>query len=129
MDEFIRKATSKTPEIKSEIKTGTISIKGMSIPEDGRTFFTPFIKWLFNFVNTTDKTILIEVELEYFNTSTSNILLDIFKHLSIIHEDDKKDIKITWIYEEDDLEIKEVGEDYQIMVGDIVTLRSKPILK
>ena len=39
-----------------------------------------------------------------------------------------KDVQITWIYEEDDVDMKEVGEDYQIMVGDIIQLQSKSIL-
>lgn len=128
MDEFITSATPKTPEIKGEIETGTISIKGICIPEDARDFFSPFRNWLLDFIKKTDKEILVEVDLEYFNTSTSNILLDVFKHLYRTHESEKNKVQITWIYEEEDLDMKEVGEDYQIMIGNIITLKSRSIL-
>ncbi|MFT4600838.1 MAG: hypothetical protein ACI857_001015 [Arenicella sp.] len=128
MEEFITISTPKTPEIKGKIENGSISIKGICIPEDARGFFSPFRNWLLDFTNTTDKEINLEVDLEYFNTSTSNILLDVFKHLNRAKESDSKEVKITWIYEEDDEEMKEVGEDYQLMIGDIITLQSKSIL-
>lgn len=126
MNDYKIESTVKTPEILGTYDPGTISIKGKCIPEDAREFFSPFRNWLMEFTDAANSVINVEVDLEYFNTSTSNILLDVFKHLSRVNE--SKDVRITWIYEEDDLDMQEVGEDYKLMVGDIMTLQSKEII-
>jgi hypothetical protein len=126
MNEYRIDATHKTPEINGNIEKGELFIKGKCIPEDARDFFLPFRNWLLEFVNTQADRIAVTVDLEYFNTSTSSIILDVFKHLRQTSE--KKDVAITWIYEEDDLEMEEVGEDYKLMIGDIIKLESKPYM-
>ena len=125
MNDFRIDATVKTPEILGTFESSSISIKGKCIPEDSREFFSSFRNWLLEFTETTTDPINVEVDLEYFNTSTSNILLDIFKHLSRVGQ--SKKVSIVWVYEEDDLDMQEVGEDYKLMVGDLLTLRSKEI--
>jgi hypothetical protein len=53
----------------------------------------------------------MEVNLDYFNTSVSKQLLDLFKTI-----DNKKDIltvNVKWLYEEGDDEMLESGEIYQ----------------
>lgn len=125
MKEFKTQATTKTPAINGNIDKGEFSIKGKCIPEDARGFFVPFRDWLMDFTESTKESINVEIDLEYFNTSTSSILLDIFKHLDKTNK--SKEVKVTWIYEEDDIEMEEVGEDYKIIVGDIITLQSKEV--
>ena len=127
MNEFTQEATHKTPEIKGNIQEGKLAIKGKSIPEDARDFYLPFRNWLLSFVKTEAERIEVDVDLEYFNTSSSSILLDVFKHLRKTSE--QKPVAITWIYEEDDMEMEEVGQDYKLMIGDIITLESKPYLE
>ena len=125
-NEFAIEATHKTPEIKGNIEAGKLSIKGKSIPEDARDFYLPFRDWLLDFVKTEAQRIEVDVDLEYFNTSSSSIFLDVFKHLRKTSED--KPVAITWIFEEEDMEMEEVGEDYKLMIGDIITLKSKPYM-
>lgn len=127
MNEFDVAATHKTPEIKGNIEAGKLAIKGKSIPEDARDFYLPFRNWLLEFVKTEAERIEVDVDLEYFNTSSSSIILDVFKHLRKTSE--VKQVAIKWIYEEDDMEMEEVGEDYKLMIGDIITLESKPFME
>ena len=117
------KATHKTPEIKGDMSAASFSIRGKSIPEDAREFFTPFKDWFIQTIESKPSRITAEIDLEYFNTSTSIILLDIFKKLNAIQ--DKTEIKVTWYYEEDDIEMEEVGQDYQFIIGDILELKGK----
>jgi len=51
------------------------------------------------------------LKLEYFNTSTSVVLLDMFKILSKI-----AGARVDWYYESDDVEMEEVGKDYANMI-------------
>jgi hypothetical protein len=81
MKEFKREGTTKTPEIIGDIEKAEFSIKGKCIPEDARNFFVPFRDWLLDFTESAEEPINVKFDLEYFNTSTSSILLDILKHL------------------------------------------------
>ncbi|MDC0584404.1 DUF1987 domain-containing protein [Bacteroidales bacterium] len=89
------------PEIK--LSNGHASFEGNIIPEDARKFFAPILEWF----NTYDSnTIKLECTLFYINTSSTACLYDIFKSLN------NKNIKtnLKWCYEEDDLDMKEMGE-------------------
>ncbi|MBD3637225.1 MAG: DUF1987 domain-containing protein [Crocinitomicaceae bacterium] len=123
MEELIVKATHKTPEIKGDLENGQFTIKGVCIPEDARDFFVPFKDWLLELMHSDTGKIQAELHLEYFNTSTSSILLDIFKQLNKLT--DEKEISITWSFDEDDLEMEEVGMDYQLILGENFKLNRK----
>lgn len=125
MNEFNLESTHKTPQINGNIAEGKIEIIGKCIPEDARDFFLPFRNWLLEFTKSAANKIDVVVDLEYFNTSTSSIILDVFKHLSKVNEN--KDVHITWVHEEDDIDMQEVGEDYKLMIGDIISLEPKKV--
>lgn len=109
--------TPKTPYLLLDPKTKTIIIKGRSIPENSVQFYTPVFNALNNWIaeKTKDK-ITVSVQLEYFNTSSSKCVLDIFKKLQELHKLGAQ-VDITWIYEKDDEDMMEAGQDYQTIVG------------
>lgn len=117
--------TEKSPEIYGDMVEGTVRIEGVSIPENSKEFYESFYRWIVEFLTFDHEKIVFNVDLQYFNTSTSIILLDIFKKLSVFKKD--AEVEINWFYEEDDLDILESGEDYQMMVGDILKLRPKKV--
>jgi len=88
--------------------TGQIKISGRALPEDAVSFFKPVVEWLMKF---TSENIEIEINLDYFNTSVSKILLDIFKIIE--NNEENKNIEVRWLYEEGDEEMLESGEIYQ----------------
>ena len=57
----------------------------------------------------------VNVQLEYFNTSSSKCILDVFKKLEAIHKS-KHEVIINWYYEEDDEDMLEAGEDYESII-------------
>ncbi|MGP1362589.1 MAG: SiaC family regulatory phosphoprotein, partial [Bacteroides sp.] len=59
---------------------------------------------------------LVEMRLEYFNTSSSKCILDIFKRLGLIHELPGKKVEIKWYYYADDEDMYESGNDYSSIV-------------
>ncbi|PKP22962.1 MAG: nuclear pore complex subunit [Bacteroidetes bacterium HGW-Bacteroidetes-21] len=107
--------TPKTPMVKFEAETGKIEIKGRSIPENSIEFYKPLVEWLEEYGAAPQKLTDVHVQLEYFNTSSSKCILDVFKKLETIvkagHE-----VIINWYYEEDDEDMLEAGEDYQSIV-------------
>ena len=58
----------------------------------------------------------VDMKLEYFNTSSSKCILDLFKRLEKINAPDNS-VLINWYYETDDEDMEEAGEDYAAIVG------------
>jgi hypothetical protein len=115
MEPIIIEGTPKTPSIKFDAKDGVFEIKGRSIPENSVEFYKPLNEWLDNYMQIPlDKTV-VNIRLEYFNTSSSKCILDVFKRLEAIHRS-KHDVEINWFYEEDDEDMLEAGEDYDSII-------------
>ena len=88
-------------------------MKGRSIPENAIEFFKPLVDWLDEYSEDSKDITNANIQLEYFNTSSSKCILDIFKKLESINKQDDKEVVINWYYEEDDEDMLEAGEDYQ----------------
>ncbi len=108
-------AGPKTPHILLD-QAGYFELKGKSIPENSTEFYKPVFDWLDNYAADPKGSTKILVELEYFNTSSSKCILDIFRKLEAIHKTGKSTVSIAWLYDEDDEDMKETGEDYQTIV-------------
>ena len=107
--------TPKTPTISLNSETGTIEIKGRSIPENSIEFYKPIVDWLDEYAKAPKEKTVVSIQLEYFNTSSSKCILDVFKKLENIKKG-KNDVVINWYYEEDDEDMLEAGEDYESII-------------
>lgn len=116
METIIREGTPKTPYVKLDGEKGLVEIKGRSIPENSVEFYKPLIDWLDKYANVPLEVTNVNIQLEYFNTSSSKCILDIFKKLELIYKKGSK-VQINWYYEEDDEDMFEAGEDYQSIIN------------
>lgn len=116
MESISIEGTAKTPTIKFELDKGFLEIKGRSIPENSIEFYKPLIDWLEKYSLSPKVDTSVNIQLEYFNTSSSKCILDVFKKLESIHNKGGK-IVINWYYEEDDEDMLEAGEDYQAIIN------------
>lgn len=105
----------KTPGILLD-SNGFIEIKGKSIPENSVAFYQPVFDWLDRYATQPKPGTKVLVQLEYFNTSSSKCILDIFRKLENIHKSGASAVSIAWLYDEDDEDMMETGEDYQAIV-------------
>ncbi len=117
-DLFIESAKD-TPDIFSDTKQGVLSIHGRSYPENTIEFFSPVFTWLENFLeNNPDKALTVNIDLYYFNSSSSKILLDL---CDILEETATKGrtVVLNWVYDEEDEDSFDFGEllkeDYEAM--------------
>ena len=115
MESIFIEGTLKTPTVKFDGKSGVIEIKGRSIPENSIEFYKPLVDWLEEYAKKPLEKTQVNVQLEYFNTSSSKCILDVFKKLEAIHKS-KHDVVINWYYEEDDEDMLEAGEDYESII-------------
>ena len=116
MDKLIIEPGIKTPHIIFDAANGSLEIKGKSIPENSIEFYKPVYDWLDTYTTQPKDQTLLTVQLEYFNTSSSKCLLDLFRKLENIHSSGKGKVNVKWLYEEDDEDIMEAGDDYQTIV-------------
>ena len=105
MKEFIINPGDKTPLIKFNEKENLLSISGRSVPENSFEFYDPIIVLLLAH----QTPILLRIDMEYFNTSTSKLFLSIFQSLPDTSE-------VIWIYEVFDEDMQEDGENYKSIV-------------
>lgn len=115
MENFTIQAGAKTPFINLE-KSGLIELKGKSIPENSTEFYQPVFEWIDKYSSAPGQATKVLIQLEYFNTSSSKCILDIFRKLETIHRTGKSKVTIEWLYEEDDEDMMETGEDYSSIV-------------
>lgn len=113
MQPLIIKGTSRTPDVAFRPLINKYRIAGRSIPEDSIGFYRAITQWLEDFSGKNDfsKPVEFIFELEYFNTSSSKCLLDVFKVINRMYRDGKE-VSIKWVYDEDDEDLEETGEDY-----------------
>ncbi len=98
-----------SPEIHFEADTDTLSIVGKSYPEDALGFYEPIIKWCKEYVSTNPKVATLTCEVEYLNSSSQKMLLDLLLSLKPI-VDAGNELNVVWRYEEGDDDIQSVGE-------------------
>lgn len=106
----------KTPTIFFNALNGKLEIKGKSIPENSIEFYKPVYEWLDAYALQPQSKTVFTVQLEYFNTSSSKCLLDIFRKLENLHKNQKSEVSVIWLYEEEDEDMMEAGDDYQTIV-------------
>jgi hypothetical protein len=108
--------TAKTPHISLDPESGKLLITGKSVPENVVGFYAPVMKWLDEYVQDPRGTTELNVQLDYFNTSSAKGLVDIFKRIEIIQVNGKGTVNINWLYDENDEDMMEAGEDFRSVV-------------
>lgn len=111
METLIIEATNLTPYISFDATAGKLELVGRSIPENSLEFYQPVYEWLDAYVASPNEKTIVEVKLDYFNTSSSKCILDILKKVDKL-DDAGYDILIKWFYNESDEDMMEAGEDY-----------------
>lgn len=109
MEHLYVEGTKMTPNVILDSDKKVYSITGSSRPENPLQFYKPIFEWLTNYLEKTEEKMVFEVQLDYFNTSTSKVLLDLFELFEKFAE--TKDIHVVWYYESDDEEMQEAGEE------------------
>lgn len=110
-DIFFLKGTKETPEVSLNNADGIFKISGRSFPEDGKVFYKDIKKWLFDYSEHPKQGTHFVFMLEYFNTMSSKMILEIFNILKQIETKDEL-LRIDWHYCIDDDDMLEAGEDF-----------------
>ncbi len=105
-----------TPGVIFNKDNNVFEMTGRSFPADADSFYQPLLNWLEEFKKTEFKEELeFNVKMEYFNTASAKMLLDVFFKLEDISEAGKN-IRILWHYVEEDEDMQEAGEEFDDIV-------------
>lgn len=111
MERLIIENTLKSPRIDFNPETGIFEISGVSLIENTLDFYKPILTWLKKYIEQPASTTTVIFKLKYSNTSSLQFIYDIISLLN--QEQDKKTkLSVVWYYASDDVDMKEVGEDY-----------------
>ena len=100
-----------TPEIDFNQEIGTLSITGQSYPEDSSEFYVKVIEWVREFISSTKQKVTFNVNLQYFNTSSSKAILDILEMLDNYFKTGNE-TEVNWFYTEEDDDIYDHGIEF-----------------
>jgi len=122
MEKLIIEATGNSPRIVLDPESKKFEFSGESRPENVRKFYLPILEWLEAYTKNQEKLndgertseLQCQFNFEYFNSTSAKYILDIFKSLNAINALGVE-LEIKWLYEEDDEDMLEVGQEMSRM--------------
>jgi len=122
MEKLNIEPTSNSPRVILDPEARQFEFSGESRPENVRKFYLPILEWLDKYAEeekrksrAVDKSSLqVQFNFEYFNSTSAKYILDIFKALNVLN-DLGIEILVKWLYEEDDEDMLEVGQEMSRM--------------
>ena len=107
-----------SPKVILNFTEGKIEITGESYPENTFDFYQPILAWLYDYFNAPQKITIVDLNLLYFNSSTVQVLFEIFD----IFQDNigKTELIINWYYDKDDIDWQ---DDFNYFVEEFEMLK------
>ena len=103
--------TEDTPKVMLDKASGTFEISGRSLPEDAAEFYQPILNWLTEYAGQANPKTEFVIKLEYFNTASSKLILDVLSKL-----EDITGSKVMWYHYDDDEDMQEAGVEFSELV-------------
>jgi hypothetical protein len=109
-------STEATPLINFHPKSNVLDIKGCSVPEDCVTLYIPVLNWVDNYLLTKPEEITLNIQLDYFNTTSSKFIFELLKKLERYQTDNIK-LSVNWFYSPGDEDLEEAGQIYSDVIN------------
>ena len=112
------------PEIDFKFSQHHLVLRGESFPENAVSFYAPVVAALMNYLGRThDTDITVDFELRYFNSSSTKILLNVFRMLDQASSNHNR-VHVNWRHDPDDDTVLEFGND---IASDFITLKYQAV--
>ena len=98
-----------------------LKISGFSVPENGWSVYESIIMKVSLLIDKTPDAMNSEFKLEYFNKTSFDCILDLFK-LMLVMKKKGWQIKVKWFYQKFDEDMREAGETYSKILGSSIEL-------
>ena len=89
-------------------------MRGESFPENAAVFYAPMFEWVEGYLASLgiDASVQVDMEIIYFNSSTSKIFINFFRMLERAVKEGKS-ITVTWRCSEENENAIECGEEFR----------------
>jgi len=109
MKNYIVKATKYTPYIEFDIAKGNLKMEGDTYPENSYDTFKPLLDKIDEYFTDPTKSLNVEINIEFLNTSSSKMMREIVSKLDEYYESGNK-ISLKWYYPDGDIDLQESWE-------------------
>ena len=99
------------PTINKDDINGVVSISGISMMEDAMDFYKPLKEWADQYLNS-NKALVIDFELNYFNSSSAKQFIQLISKL----EDEQFEGKVIWKYPNDHIIMYDRGKELEAIL-------------
>lgn len=112
--------TASSPRVVFDPEKRIFEISGESRPPDVGSFYGEILTWMDDYSGHLQKSqessepLVFNFDFEYFNSSSAKYILDLCKQISAVRSQGK-DIEVKWHYEDDDMDMLEVGREMSRM--------------
>lgn len=113
--EIIQAGSNNIPRITYDPEEDILNITGRSIAERPEVIYNPLEEWIRNHLGRFNQ-LRVVIFLEYINSGSSKALRDVLRMISGYRPPQYR-VRITWLYEEDDESMHELGEHYRDSAG------------
>ena len=117
MEKIRRKESPKTPFVNCDLELGSLDIYGRSLPEHSLKFYEDIYKELDQYILNPQKRTIVNIFLEYVNSSSSKCILYIIKKLDLLKIEGTSEIILTWFCDAEDEGMRTEGELYESFVS------------
>ena len=108
------------PEVDFKFSQHHLRLRGESFPENAMAFYGPVVAALMDYLGQTkDMGITVDIELRYFNSSSTKILLNVFRMFDQASTNGNT-VTLNWHHDPEDDTIAEFGAD---IANDFITLK------
>ncbi len=114
MTEIHYNKTDETPLVHFKAN-GELLIEGVSIPENVAKFYKPVMDWLHQFASKLPPAVVLTLHLEYMNTSSTRVFIDIIKTTQKFSS--LADTSIVWLHNKEDEDAIELGKELEYSAG------------
>ncbi|MEM8894335.1 MAG: DUF1987 domain-containing protein [Bacteroidota bacterium] len=110
--EFFIEQTRTTPLVEYNAGENVLAIKGRSSPENPILFYQRLMDFVNEVPSSPSSVLQVNVCMEYFNTSSTKCIFNLFKRMNDVQDESGKPVIINWYYEDWDDDMFEIGEDF-----------------
>lgn len=115
MDALILEGTDDSPKVVLDPENNCFELSGKSLPEHVIGFYQPILDWIDFYAFSPNEETNFIFKLDYFNTASAKLILDILLKLEKMHTDGNK-VLISWYSIEEDEDMHDSGEAYANMI-------------
>jgi len=116
MENLIIEATRSTPLVHFDADKRILAMSGESYPENAAKFYQPIYDWICEYFDSmaddTSSITTVNLEIVYFNSSSSKALMNLFDLFEDAGTNGKK-FRINWRYHEENDTALECGEEFK----------------